>query len=125
MFPRFLNGMGSKLRDDVPEAAVLGLFLGLSLVFVLLRVSVKTFLSRSWGSDDVLLVISLVSDPHDRHSSASQRAISGASMKVERGHVSTRLLSRMRVLPNQLFRLGGLDPGVASCGVDLGCEDEY
>ncbi|PVH88485.1 hypothetical protein DL98DRAFT_362526, partial [Cadophora sp. DSE1049] len=32
----------------------------LSLVFVLLRVYVKTFLSKSWGSDDILLVLSLI-----------------------------------------------------------------
>ncbi|KAK0118900.1 hypothetical protein ONS96_011977 [Cadophora gregata f. sp. sojae] len=48
-------------EDRGPElAAVLGLFLGLSLVFVLLRVYVKTFLSKSWGSDDILLVLSLI-----------------------------------------------------------------
>ncbi|KAH6709527.1 hypothetical protein BKA61DRAFT_614489 [Leptodontidium sp. MPI-SDFR-AT-0119] len=49
------------VEDRGPElAAVLGLFLGLSLVFVLLRVYVKTFLSKSWGSDDTLLIVSLI-----------------------------------------------------------------
>lgn len=52
--------MESKLNNVCHAAAVLGLFLGLSLVFVLLRVYVKTFLSKSWGSDDILLVLSLV-----------------------------------------------------------------
>lgn len=52
--------MKSKLNVACHAAAVLGLFLGLSLVFVLLRVYVKTFLSKSWGSDDILLVLSLV-----------------------------------------------------------------
>ncbi|KAG4430976.1 hypothetical protein IFR05_013536 [Cadophora sp. M221] len=48
-------------EDRGPElAAVLGVFLGMSLVFVLLRVYVKTFLSKSWGSDDILLVVSLI-----------------------------------------------------------------
>lgn len=40
---------------------MLGLFLGLAHLFVSLRVYVKTFLSKSWGADDYLLVASLVS----------------------------------------------------------------
>ncbi|KAE9381535.1 hypothetical protein N431DRAFT_425107 [Stipitochalara longipes BDJ] len=48
--------------DRGPElSAVLGLFLGLAYLFVLLRVYVKTFLSKSWGADDTLLLASLVS----------------------------------------------------------------
>ncbi|PMD39939.1 hypothetical protein L207DRAFT_428221, partial [Hyaloscypha variabilis F] len=42
-------------------AAVLGLFLGLAYLLVSLRVYVKTFLSKSWGADDTLLLVSLVS----------------------------------------------------------------
>lgn len=38
----------------------MGVFLALSWIFVSLRVYVKTFLSRSWGTDDTLLVVSLV-----------------------------------------------------------------
>lgn len=46
--------------DRGPElASVLGLFLGLATVFVCLRLYVKTFLSKSWGTDDVLLIIAL------------------------------------------------------------------
>ncbi len=42
-------------------AGVLGLFLALSWIFVSLRVYVKAFLKKSWGMDDYLLIISLVS----------------------------------------------------------------
>jgi hypothetical protein len=48
-------------KADTAVAAVLGLFLGLAYLFVLLRVYVKTFLSKSWGADDYLLLVSLVS----------------------------------------------------------------
>jgi hypothetical protein len=47
-------------KADVAIAAVLGLFLGLAYIFVFLRVYVKTFLTKSWGADDYLLLISLV-----------------------------------------------------------------
>ncbi|TVY34859.1 hypothetical protein LSUB1_G005407 [Lachnellula subtilissima] len=44
-----------------PELAVVfGLFLGLTWLFVALRVYVKSFLSKSWGADDYLLIISLM-----------------------------------------------------------------
>ncbi|CZR50852.1 related to integral membrane protein [Phialocephala subalpina] len=47
--------------DRGPElASVLGLFLGLATVFVCLRFYVKTFLTKSWGSDDVFLIIALM-----------------------------------------------------------------
>lgn len=48
------------IKADVAVAAVLGLFLGLAYIFVSLRVYVKTFLSKSWGADDYLLLLSLV-----------------------------------------------------------------
>lgn len=47
-------------ETDMRIAAVLGLFLGLAYLFVSLRVYVKTFLSKSWGADDTLLLVSLV-----------------------------------------------------------------
>ncbi|TVY47169.1 hypothetical protein LOCC1_G002578 [Lachnellula occidentalis] len=48
-------------QDRAPElAAVYGLFLGLTWLFVALRVYVKSFLSKSWGTDDYLLVVSLI-----------------------------------------------------------------
>ncbi|KAE8452235.1 hypothetical protein EG329_001702 [Mollisiaceae sp. DMI_Dod_QoI] len=47
--------------DRGPElASVLGLFLGLATIFVCLRLYVKTFLSKSWGVDDVLLIVALI-----------------------------------------------------------------
>ncbi|KUJ22539.1 uncharacterized protein LY89DRAFT_302918 [Mollisia scopiformis] len=47
--------------DRGPElASVLGLFLGLATLFVCLRLYVKTFLSKSWGIDDALLIVALI-----------------------------------------------------------------
>jgi len=44
-----------------PElAGVLGLFFGLSWIFFSLRMFVKTFLTKSWGVDDLLLIISII-----------------------------------------------------------------
>jgi hypothetical protein len=40
----------------------LGLFLGLTWLFVILRVYVKIFLRKSWTADDYLIIVSLVSD---------------------------------------------------------------
>ncbi|TVY83984.1 hypothetical protein LSUE1_G001347 [Lachnellula suecica] len=43
-----------------PElAAVLGLFLGLTWLFVSLRLYVKTFINKSWGADDYLIIVAL------------------------------------------------------------------
>ena len=39
---------------------MLGLFLGLSWLFVLLRCYVKAFISKSWAADDFLLIVSAV-----------------------------------------------------------------
>jgi hypothetical protein len=47
-------------RANIAVAAVLGFFLGLAWLFVSLRVYVKTFLNKSWGTDDYLLLVSLV-----------------------------------------------------------------
>jgi hypothetical protein len=57
--PSRLFFKASELTSD--PAAVLGLFLGLAWIFFSLRIYVKTFLSKSWGVDDGLLAISIVS----------------------------------------------------------------
>ncbi|KAH6671296.1 hypothetical protein B0J14DRAFT_456764, partial [Halenospora varia] len=41
-------------------AAVVAIFLGASLFFVLLRLFVKTFLTKSWAADDFLLIIAMI-----------------------------------------------------------------
>jgi hypothetical protein len=44
------------------SAAVMGLFVGLSWVFVSLRIGVRARITKSWKLDDSILVLALVGD---------------------------------------------------------------
>jgi hypothetical protein len=41
-------------------AAFIGVFLGLATVFFSMRMYVKAFITKGWGVDDLLLIVSFV-----------------------------------------------------------------
>lgn len=55
-----MHRSGLARTDQVQIAAILDLFIALSMLFVLLRVYVKIYLSKQWNTDDTLLVLAQV-----------------------------------------------------------------